>query len=140
MQCEHVRPDGTRCKVTFGVDKAERRCWHHAAKWRVKRERATALGGRTTAAQKRVRPKTIAEGEAMEPPRTAEEAKNWSAWLVRAVVIGAVDKGVAQQASTALRTFLTALEKSDYEKALAEVQAEVRAMKAANNTRKGKKP
>jgi len=127
--CEAIAADGMRCRLDFGLN-PDGKCFHHSDHTAEARARARSQAGKTTAERRRRQSKTIQVTEAMEPPRTAAEAKKWSAWLAWAAVTGELDKGTVREASGAIRVFLASLKQADYEHAIDELRAEVRGLKS----------
>jgi hypothetical protein len=133
-RCRGTTRDGRPCRVTFDLNPRTGLCRAHDPERAEERRRACVLGGKTTAEARRKRSRTIDAGEAMDPPTTAAEAKEWSAWLVVAAATGVLDKGTVGQAVGALRVFLASLKQADYEAALAELKDEVKRLKNDRNT------
>jgi len=130
MQCEHVKPDGDRCKVTWGVSPTSGRCFCHCPERAEQRKEGRRKGQlQSSHVRRKSTFRTVPKGRAPPMPETAHDAADWSAWLTLATVTGEVDARTARECATALRVFLTALDKAELQKQIRELQAMVRKLK-----------
>lgn len=114
QRCEHVREDGTRCKVTWGVNEANGLCLCHDPTRKTELAKARSAGGKRTAEKRRrIRIRTVAHEEAMDPPETIEDAARWAAWATWAVAVGELDARTAREIAGLTRVFVTAMEKGE---------------------------
>jgi len=126
MQCRHIREDGTRCGVTFGL--VEGLCWHHdpgrAKDADAARRKGLKAASQTSRRRRGGTVKTVDPTDAPGgPPQTAEEARQWVAWATWAVATGQIDARTAREVGYNVRAFLTAHEKTEMEAAIEELRA-----------------
>jgi len=106
-QCQHVKDDGERCGVTFGLSD-EGLCIHHDPARRKLVERARSDGGRTTAEKRRKRPKLH---DSDLPPLTSHEAAEvWTDEIGRAAATGRMSAAHANAALRAVKEWREARE------------------------------
>ena len=130
MQCEHTKPDGEQCRVTWGIHPDSGRCFCHCPVRADQRAEGRRRGQLQSAhVRRRSTFRTVPVGRCPAPPQSAQDAQDWASWLTVAVTSGQVDARTGKEAATALRVFLTALDKSEMQRQIGELQAVVRKLK-----------
>jgi len=130
MQCEHIKADGERCKVTWGIHPDSGRCFAHCPERAEQRKEGRRKGQlQSSHVRRKSTFRTVPRGRAPAMPETAQDAADWSAWLTLATVTGEVDARTARECAGSLRCFLTALDKAELQKQIRELQAMVRKLK-----------
>ena len=125
-RCQQLKGDGESCGQS--VPEGDSLClWHDPAR-AEEAKRIRKAGGKKGGLRKG-NLRTIAPTDALAPPETAFEAKQWTAWTAHAVATGVISPQVGQQVSSALRVFLTALEKADLATEIEDLRTQVEALK-----------
>lgn len=138
--CAHVKDNGERCAVDFGLCSCHGACFHHAPCRAEERAKAKSKGGNATKAKNAAKHTTATlraapESDAPAAPETVEDAKDALSWLSWAAMTGKVAPAVARDSAAVLREFIKAVEKSDLEAEIAAMRAEMAEMRKGRGDR-----
>ena len=105
-------------------------CWHHHPAKERERLNAKRKGQRVATERKRAgQVRTVEPSETPGALETAEDAARWSGWVVTSQATGLIDAATARAIQSGIRTFLSALDKSETEARIRELQATVAELK-----------
>ena len=130
MQCEHIKADGERCKVTWGVSESSGRCFCHCPE-RAEERAESRRKGQAQSAHVRRRSvfRTVPPDRAPPRPETIEDAAAWSSWATLAVATGQLDARTAREIAGLLRVLVSAVEKGALTAQVAELKRQVAALR-----------
>ena len=125
-----VRVDGQPCECKMGRDPESGLCKVHDPKrkaevyeMRVKGAKAKAEADRR---RKAANPKLVPK-----PPRTLQDAVDWSSWDMHAVAVGEIDARTGHEIGYLVNAFKAAVEKRDLLREIEELRAELAQARAA---------
>ena len=99
-QCAHVKGDGERCGVTFGLSDAGL-CYNHDPERAEARQEAKSRGGKATA--KKQRKGTGLDMDELPPLVSHEAAETWTDVIGRAAATGRLSSSAANAALRAVK-------------------------------------
>lgn len=126
-QCGELTSDGSPCKSVGPLYNDGHCGWHssdpEAQEWRDKMRETLAQQGFKTRKPK----ESIDPAELPPPPKTLEDLKQWSAWVVWAVAAGELDKATASKVVAAISEMRRVIGASEHEKRIAEIERKIKA-------------
>ena len=125
-RCTGTKTDGSPCLVTFALSPDGRCLFHDPA--RADKVRAMRVNGGKAARPAR-RPPNAAPLVVPPAPKTFDDAVAYASWLTHAIASGALDPKQGREATQALNSFRTALDKRDIAKRYDALAAFVKRMK-----------
>jgi hypothetical protein len=128
-QCRATARNGERCRSWART--GSHYCYVHDPETKAAFKEAQRLGGRNSARihRRAAKPETV---PACGPPKTAQEAQEWSSWLVFALATGAISPVIGQKVSSALNTFLKAQSQAEMEREIRSLRAKIKELEGAS--------
>ena len=110
--CTFVKPDGSRCRVTFALSPDTQLCAVHDLARAEQLRAARHRGGATRAArQGAAKFRSFRADELPPPPETLEDIKAWAGRFTHGVGCGRVDSRTAEVVFDGLKTLRQTLDK-----------------------------
>ena len=118
-QCSATTKAGTRCRQSSTVDESGYCLLHDPARASLAKE-ARSKGGKTTANKGR---RVLAVHEVPDLPKTVEDLKEWSLFLVWAAAVEKIEPRTSDSVVRAIKIAMDVLEGSDLRDRLTELEA-----------------
>lgn len=115
-----VNAQGEPCEQSMNLNDQNGLCLWHDPTRKEQAQDARALGGRN-----RSLTRTVTIADAPSPPKTLEDAVEFSSWLAHAVLVGAIDARTAEASSKAISVFRSVAEKRDLERKVRLLESKV---------------
>ena len=126
-QCRATAKSGDRCRSWARIGSLY--CYVHDPETKAAFKEAQRLGGKSSARihRRAVEPENV---PACGPPKTAQEAQEWSSWLVYSLATGAISPVVGQKVSSALNTFLKAQDQAEMGQQIRSLRAKIKELES----------
>ena len=132
MRCKATSSRGEQCRCEWGINPDNGLCYSHDPTREEQRREGQRKGqAQSSHVRRRTTFRTVPAGKCPPMPQTAQDAADWAAWLTLATVTGEVDARTSKEAYGAIRTFLMALDKSELQQRIVELEALVKKAKKA---------